>query len=103
MTTPTPPEPDYSAMQELFSDLFEWHINPWSFVLTFGRRSTKADEPNEFQIRMRMPLQQAKAMAVMLLSGIREYEQKTGADIELPEVVLKDLKIAPEDWKRFKG
>ncbi len=92
---------DYSEMADDFSDVFETHINPWSAAITFGRRATKETETNQFTMRMRMPLQQAKALAVMLLRGIRSYEQQTGADIDLPEEVLKALNIAPEDWKRF--
>ena len=95
------PEDNYSEMTDDFSDVFQLHINPWSAVITFGRRATKPTEDNRYTVRMRMPLQQAKALAVMLLRNIRSYEQETGADIDLPDEVLKVLKIAPEDWKRF--
>ena len=95
------PRSDYSEMADDFSDVFETHINPWSAVITFGRRATKETDAHEFTVKMRMPLQQAKALAVLLLRGIRAYEQQTGADVDLPQEVLTALKIAPEDWKRF--
>lgn len=98
------PEPDYSVVQEHFSDVFETHINPWSAAVTFGYRSTKpTTEPTVYQIRMRMPLQQAKALAVLLLRGIRQYEEQSGADIDLPAQVLEGLGVPQEDWRRFKA
>lgn len=96
------PEPDYSAVEEHFSDVFETHINPWSASVTFGYRSTRpTTEPTRYQIRMRMPLQQAKALAVLLLRGIRQYEEQSGADIDLPAQVLETLGVPQEDWQRF--
>lgn len=88
-------------MVEDFSDVFETHLNPWSLAITFGRRATKDTEDNHYTVRMRMPLQQAKALAVLLLHIIRGYEQKSGADVDLPKEVLDALGIAPEDWRRF--
>ena len=52
---------------------------------------------------MRMPLQQAKALAVMLLRAIRQYENQANVTVELPKEMLKGLGIPLEDWERFKG
>jgi hypothetical protein len=95
------PESDYSDIKEEFSDVFETHINPWSAAITFGRRATKVDEKTYFTTRMRMPLQQAKALAVMLLRNIRSYEGQTNTNIDLPRQLLDELGIPPEDWQRF--
>ena len=97
------PGSDYEQMQEAFSDVFEVHVNPWSVALTFGRRATRPTESNEYTVRMRMPLQQAKALAVVLLRSIRQYEQQADTDVDLPQQVLEGLGIAPEDWNRLKG
>ena len=94
---------DYEQMVDSFSDTFEMHINPWSASVLFGVRGTRRDEATRFENRIRMPLQQAKALAVMLLRGVRQYEEQTGADIDLPATVLAQLGIAVEDWERFKG
>ena len=94
---------DYSGVQETFSDVFELSINPWSAALTFGNRTTKPiQEANHFTVRMRMPLQQAKALAVLLLKNIRKYEEQTDTDIDLPQPILDELGIPREDWERFK-
>jgi hypothetical protein len=97
------PRNDYSDMKEYFSDVFETHVNPWSAAVTFGTRATKETEDNKYQVRMRMPLQQAKALAVMLLRSIRGYEQHTQADIDLPKDILDSLGIPLEDWVRFRS
>ena len=34
---------------------------------------------------------------------LHQYEQQTGADLELPRQVLDGLNIPVEDWERFKG
>lgn len=95
------PKNDYSELKEDFSDVFETHINPWSAAITFGRRATKAEDDHHYTVRMRMPLQQAKALAVILLRNIRLYERQMKVEIELPQAMLEGLGIAPEDWRRF--
>ena len=95
------PEDDYSELNEEFSDLFGFHINPWSAAISFGQRSTRPQDSNRYTTRMRMPLSQAKALAVMMLRKIREYEGKAKVEIELPQLVLDELGIPAEDWRRF--
>ena len=95
------PKNDFSEMREEFSDVFDSHINPWSAVITFGNRATKPEEDNHYTVRMRMPLQQAKALAVIMLRNIRQYERAAKVEIELPQAVLDGLGIAADDWRRF--
>jgi hypothetical protein len=97
------PSMDYTDLQEYFSDVFEIHLNPWSGAITFGLRATKQSDDHKMTLRVRMPLQQAKALAVLLLGNIRKYEHQSGTDVDLPKQVLKALEIPPEDWERFKG
>ena len=97
------PEHWQQEPEEYFSDVFWTHLNPWSYVITFGLRATREEEQMKPTVRVRMPLQQAKALAVMVLGGIRQYEEKYGVDIDLPREVLDSLKIAPEDFERFRG
>ena len=95
------PKSDYSEIEERFSDAFEYHINPWSAVLTFGSRATKPTEAHRYSVRVRMPLQQAKAMAVLMLRSIRGWEERMGVEVTLPDSVLQELNIPPEDWRRL--
>lgn len=88
--------------EEHFSDVFWSYVNPWSCAITFGLRATSPKEKSKPTLRIRMPLQQAKALAVILLRTIRKYETDADVNIELPRDVLNKLNIAPEDWERFK-
>jgi hypothetical protein len=87
--------------QEYYGDVFWTHLNPWSAAITFGLRKILPDEIDQPNIRVRMSLQQAKALAVILLNSIRRYETDAGVEVELPNDVLKGIGIAPEDWKKF--
>ena len=63
----------------------------------------KQGESHKYSTSVRMPLQLAKALGVMLLRQVREYEEKSNTDIDLPKPVLEGLGIPFEDWERFKG
>ena len=98
---PRQPKNDFSEAREEFSDVFEIHINPFSAAITFGHRATRPEDDDHYTTRMRMPLQQAKALAVMLLRQIRQYERQMKVEIELHQVMLDGLGIAADDWRRF--
>ncbi|MEX2598103.1 MAG: hypothetical protein WD533_00435 [Dehalococcoidia bacterium] len=98
---PQQPQSDYTNIQESFSDAFEYHVNPWSAALTFGARATRTGENHEYHTRVRMPLQQAKAMAVLMLRTIRTWEERMGVEVTLPDSVLEELGIPKEDWRRW--
>ena len=89
--------------EERFSDVFWANVNPWSCIITYGLRKAHPSEKDKPSVRVRMPLQQGKALAIILLRSIRQYEQQSGADVDLPRQVLQSLAIPPEDWERFKG
>ena len=97
------PENDYSGVEETFSDIIEMNLNPWDAVVTFGLRSTMPTDDHNFKTRVRMPLTQAKVLAVLLTRNIRQLEQRMDVDVDLPDAMLTELGIAKEDWDRFKG
>jgi len=93
---------DWSELpEEFFSDVFWTTLSPWSAVVTFGLRQASPLEKNKPQIRVRMPLQQAKALAVILLRTVRRYESEADVTIELPRKLLDTLGIPFEDWEHF--
>ena len=99
------PQPtiDWSKVEEYWSDLFGANVNPWGAAITFGLRSTRPEEPSKMTIRMRMALQQAKVLGLLLLRDIRVFEERTGTEVGLPAQVLEELGIPREDWERFRG
>ena len=99
---PKQPTEDWSQPpEEYFSDVFWTALSPWSASITFGLRMAHPSEKDIPQVRVRMPLQQAKALAVILLRAVRRYESDANVTIELPDGLLKSLGIPPEDWKRL--
>lgn len=102
MQKPQPLPSDHSEIDESFSDVFETHLTDWSYAITFGLRSVRPDEPHKYTSQVRMPLAQAKALAVLMLRNIRQYEQAAGIDIDLPRDVLDKLQIPQEDWQLFR-
>ena len=78
MQKPQPLPSDHSEIDESFSDVFETHLTDWSYAITFGLRSVRPDEPHKYTSQVRMPLAQAKPLAVLMLRNIRQYEQAAG-------------------------
>ena len=99
--SPKPPATEYEIEHEVFSDVFSHTVTPWSYILELGHRSARPGQPDVMVARVRMPLQQAKALAIMLLRAIRDYESQTGVEIDLPAQLRVQLGIADEDWRRF--
>ncbi len=50
------------------------------------------------RVILRMSLEHAKVVAMMLRRQLKKYEQETGTTIELPSNVYTGLGIAQEDW-----
>ena len=87
--------------EEYFSDVFWTTLSPWSAAITFGLRMAHPSEKDTPKVRVRMPLQQAKALAVILLRAVRRYESEAKVNIELPSKLLESLGIPSEDWQHF--
>lgn len=85
-------------IQEVFSDIFSIHVSPWASALSFGLRGVQKGEEDKYKIRIRMSLEQVKALAVMLRRVVRDYEQKTQTKIDLPRDLLNQMGIGPDDW-----
>ena len=95
MKSPT----DYSQAKEVWSDVFSISLNDFSGVLDLGKRPTDAGSPSVIEYRVRMPLSQVKALALMALRLVRTYESQAGVTISLPAKLLEALGIPLEDWQ----
>ncbi len=95
---------DYSTLtDDRMFDLFDLTVGPWSCSIAFGLGGVRPGDTNRMLFRGRVPLSTAKALAVMLLRLIRQYEDSAHMTIELPPDILAVLGIPPEDWRRFTG
>ena len=90
---------DYSKAQDVWADVFNVSLNDFTATLDLGKRGVKAGEPAVFDYRVRMPLAQLKALALMSLRLIRSYEAQAGVTISLPPKLLEAFGIPEEDWR----
>lgn len=90
---------DFTHILEVWADTFSVSVNDWAGVLDVGKRAVKAGDPSVYEYRVRMPLPQLKAMALMAIRLIRNYESQAGVTISLPPKLLEALGIPPEDWQ----
>jgi hypothetical protein len=87
---------------QVFSDVFDFAVTPYGVAVTFGltgRRQPTGKAPvSEDQVVVRMSLEQAKVLAMLLRKNLSQYERENGLEISLPHAVYTTLEIAREDW-----
>ena len=89
---------------DIYSDSFRVTTGVFGVNMTFG-----LNEPHPVQggvartadekARVRVSLQLAKVIAMLLRKQLKEYESQTGTDIQIPQNVYASLGIAEEDWR----
>jgi hypothetical protein len=90
------PVPDF------FSDTFDFTFTPYGMVFAFGARPVRAG-PGELaapvdRAVVRMSLEQAKILAMLLRRELNRYERASGVSIGLPNEVYEQLDLNPDDW-----
>ena len=87
---------------EFYSDSLRFSVSPYGVAFTFGvnpphpnpGRSPNAEE----QVILRMSLEQAKVLAMLLRRQLKTFEGDNDIEIPLPPGVYTQLGIAREDW-----
>ena len=87
---------------ELYTDAFEVTTTPFGVNMTFGVREphpapNKPQSVRELAI-VRMSLEHAKVMTMLLRRQLKVYESDVGVPIKIPSSVYTQLGIAEEDW-----
>ena len=54
--------------------------------------------PAEPQVRLRMSLEHAKIVAMLLRRQLKGYEETSGTTIQIPYNVYTSIGVADEDW-----
>lgn len=99
MTTPTD-----DGILDTYSDQFRITVGVFGVNMTFGLAEPHpaqggvprgADE----KARIRMSLQHAKVIVMLLRKNLKLYEEETATDIQIPQNVYAGLGIAEEDWR----
>jgi hypothetical protein len=93
---------EHSEPIELYTDSFRFTVGVYGVAFTVGLnephpQSGKAPQAKELAV-IRMSLEQAKVLAMMLRRNLKNYEREQGLEIALPPQLYAQLGIAREDW-----
>lgn len=89
---------------DVYSDSFRVTTGVFGVSMTFGLNEPHPVQggvarTSEEKARVRVSLQFAKVIAMLLRKQLKQYEQDTGTDIQIPQNVYAGLGIAEEDWR----
>jgi hypothetical protein len=93
------PEPD---VPEFYVDQFTVSLGAFGGAMTFGLTAPHP-APGQMQppkdiVRLRMSLEHAKIMAMILRRQVKAFEEQFGVPINIPRQVYNGLGISQEDW-----
>jgi hypothetical protein len=88
---------------DVYADQFQLLLGPYGCSLTFSLTDPVPAAPGtqqhaERQATIRMSLEHAKIMVLLLRRQILAYEREAAVNITVPRVVLNQLQVGPEDW-----
>ena len=99
------PETPVGPVPEVYSDTFQVTVTPFGVNMTFGLREPHPPQNRPQQstekVLLRMSLEHAKIMAMVLRRQILGHERRMGAPIKLPGEVYTQLGVPEEDWPPF--
>ena len=93
-----------SEVPDIYADQFRVTVGVFGVNLSFslaephpvqGGVARNAEE----KATIRMSLQHAKVIAMMLRRQLKSYEEQSATDIQIPQNVYAALGIAEEDWR----
>lgn len=87
---------------EFYVDQFLISSNQYGATITFGLSPAhpspgKADKPKDL-VRLRMSLEHAKVMVMLVKQHLKRYEANAEVQIQVPYEVVKGLGLADEQW-----
>src|SRR5438034_3345026 len=95
------PDPD------VYADQAAANIGPFGCAIVFGL-SPSMPPPGGVPVpvhvaTVRMSLEHIKLLTFLLHRQLLQYEQGSGVQIPIPQQVLNQMQIGPEDWGAFWG
>jgi hypothetical protein len=94
-----PDIPDY------YTDRMRLTVTVFGVNITFGLGSPHPDQDDSNDligvlelVRVRMSLEHAKIMAMLLKKQIKEYERQNETEVAIPKKVIEVLKLTDETW-----
>ena len=94
---------DENAIPDIYVDNMQITTGVYGVNITFGLAEPHPSvggvaQPPDEKVRIRMSLQHAKIVAMLLRQQLKNYELNTGTSIQIPHDVFASLGVAEEDW-----
>lgn len=94
--------PDAASVPDVYADQFVVTATVWGVNLSFLRNpphpATGQVPQAEPQAIVRMSLEHAKIMTMLLKRQLKQYERDNGIEIAIPPQVYTGLGVSIEDW-----
>ena len=92
-----------NEIPDIYVDNMQITTGVYGVNITFGLSEPHPSvggvaQPPDEKARIRMSLQHAKIVAMMLRQNLKNYELNTGTSIQIPQNVYTSLGVAEEDW-----
>ena len=89
-------------MPEYYIDSFRMSSGAFGVAVTLGVRPPHPEPahpagPKEVAV-IRMSLEHAKVMAMIMRRTLKDYERGTGSPINLPQKLCNEMGLSLEDW-----
>lgn len=89
-------------LPDVYTDSFQFSVSPYGVSFTFGvnppHLAPARAEPAKELVVLRMSLENAKVLAMMLRRNLKSYEREQSLEVALPPGLYTQLGIAREDW-----
>ena len=94
---------DENAIPDIYADNMQITTGVYGVNITFGLSEPHPSvggvvQPPAEKVRIRMSLQHAKVVAMLLRQHLKNYELNTGTSIQIPQNVYTGVGVAEEDW-----
>ncbi|MEW5827451.1 MAG: hypothetical protein AB1846_01070 [Chloroflexota bacterium] len=97
-------KPILPDIPDFFSDRMRLTVTVFGVNFTFGLGAPHPDDNSGDLVgvlelvRVRMSLEHAKIMAMLLKKQIKDYEQMNETEVAIPKKVLEALNLSDENW-----
>lgn len=91
-----------SEIPEHYIDQVRVTLGAFGAAMTFGLTAAHPDpskmQPPSDVVRIRMSLEHAKVMTMILKRQLKAFEEQTGVPVNIPRQVYNSSGLSQEDW-----
>ena len=92
-----------NEVADVYADQFQMNLNTYGATLNFSLTDSTLPSPGtppkiERKATVRLSMEHLKVMTFILVRQIKQYENQTGTNIQIPNQILNSIGVSPEDW-----